>query len=131
MDKIERREERMDRRTDGRRKEGTEREGRRECRSRRRARRPVGPEEEEKEEARWSRGGGYAVRKSLKSSFGNVKSFNLKKKLSLGPSPQWPQTALRLGGDGRRLSSLGRPKAGSEGNERETEREGGREGEKG
>ena len=29
-------------------------------------------------------------------SFGNVKAFNLKKlKLSLSPSPQWPQAALR------------------------------------
>ena len=34
----------------------------------------------------------------------------------LSPSPQWPQAALRLGGDGRQLtvtvaaSSLGRPK---------------------
>ena len=36
-------------------------------------------------------------------SFGNV--FNLKKiKLSLSPSPQWPQAALRLGGDGRQVS---------------------------
>ena len=39
----------------------------------------------------------------FKSSFGNVKAFNLKKlKLSLSgslsPSPQWPQAALRLGG---------------------------------
>ena len=34
----------------------------------------------------------------FKSSFGNVKAFNLKKlKLSLTPSPQWPQAALRLG----------------------------------
>ena len=41
----------------------------------------------------------------FKSSFGNVKAFNLKKlKLSLSPSPQWPQAALRLGGDGRRVS---------------------------
>ena len=31
-------------------------------------------------------------------SFGNVKAFNLKKlKLSLSPSPQWPQAALRRG----------------------------------
>ena len=38
-------------------------------------------------------------------SFGNVKAFNLKKlKLSLSPSPQWPQAALRLGGDGRQVS---------------------------
>ena len=41
----------------------------------------------------------------FKSSFGNVKAFNLKKlKLSLSPSPQWPQAALRLGGDGRQVS---------------------------
>ena len=34
----------------------------------------------------------------FKSSFGNVKAFNLKKlKLSLSPSPQWPQAALLLG----------------------------------
>ena len=34
-------------------------------------------------------------------SFGNVKAFNLKKlKSTLSPSPQWPQAALRLGGDG-------------------------------
>ena len=39
----------------------------------------------------------------FKSYFGNVKAFNFKKlKLSLSPSPQWPQAALRLGGDGRR-----------------------------
>ena len=31
-------------------------------------------------------------------SFGNVKAFNLKKlKLTLSPSPQWPQATLRLG----------------------------------
>ena len=37
-------------------------------------------------------------------SFGNVKAFNFKKlKLSLTPSPQWPQAALRLGGDGRQV----------------------------
>ena len=40
----------------------------------------------------------------FKSSFGNVKAFNLKKlKLSLSPSQQWPQAALRLGGDGRQV----------------------------
>ena len=40
----------------------------------------------------------------FKSSFGNVKAFNLKKlKLSLSPSPQWPQAALLLGGDGRHV----------------------------
>ena len=47
----------------------------------------------------------------FKSYFGNVKAFNLKKfKLSLSPSPQWPEAALRLGGDGRRwqANSLGR-----------------------
>ena len=41
----------------------------------------------------------------FKSSFGDVNTFNSKKlKLSLSPSPQWPQAALRLGpgGDGRR-----------------------------
>ena len=37
----------------------------------------------------------------FKSYFGNVKAFNLKKlKLLLSPSQQWPQAALRLGGDG-------------------------------
>ena len=37
-------------------------------------------------------------------SFGIVKAFNLKKlKLTLSPSPQWPQAALRLGGDGRQV----------------------------
>ena len=37
-------------------------------------------------------------------SFGNVKAFNFKKlKLSLSPSPQWPQAALRLGGDGMQV----------------------------
>ena len=41
----------------------------------------------------------------FKSSFGNVKAFNLKKlKVSLSPSRQWPQAALRLGGDGRQVS---------------------------
>ena len=40
----------------------------------------------------------------FKSYFGNVKAFNLKKlKLSLSPSPQWPEAALRLGGDGRQV----------------------------
>ena len=40
----------------------------------------------------------------FKSSFGNSKAFNLKKlKLSLSPSPQWPQAALLLGGDGRQV----------------------------
>ena len=39
-----------------------------------------------------------------RSLFWNVKAFNLKKlKLSLSPSPQWPQAALRLGGDGRQV----------------------------
>ena len=41
----------------------------------------------------------------FKSSFGKVKALNVKKlKLSLSPSPQWPQAALRLGGDGRQVS---------------------------
>ena len=41
-------------------------------------------------------------------SFGNVKAFNLKKlKLTLIPSPQWPQAALRLGGDGRQVPKAG------------------------
>ena len=47
----------------------------------------------------------------FKSYFGNVKAFNLKKlKLSLSPSPQWPEVALRLGGDGGKFlkQSLGR-----------------------
>ena len=40
----------------------------------------------------------------FKSSFGNVKAFNLKKlKLSLSPSPQWPQAALLLKDYGRQV----------------------------
>ena len=40
----------------------------------------------------------------LTSSFGNVKAFNLKTlKLSLSPTPQWLQGALRLEGDGRQV----------------------------
>ena len=40
----------------------------------------------------------------FKSYFGNVKAFNLKKlELSLSPSPQWPEAALLLGGDGRQV----------------------------
>ena len=44
-------------------------------------------------------------RRRYASSFGSVKAaFNLKKlKLSLSPSPQWPQAALWLGGDGRQV----------------------------
>ena len=44
----------------------------------------------------------------FKSPFGNVNAFNLKKlKLSLSPSPQWPQAALQLGGDGRQVPYAG------------------------
>ena len=47
----------------------------------------------------------YAIRKSFQELFWKCKSINLKKlKLSQSPSPQWPQAALRLGGDGRQVS---------------------------
>ena len=42
----------------------------------------------------------------FKSSFGNVKAFNLKNlKLSLSPSPQWPEAALRQSLGRRRIPS--------------------------
>ena len=47
----------------------------------------------------------------FKSSFGNVKAFNLKKlKLSLSPSPQWPQAACCWGATAGKFlrQSLGR-----------------------
>ena len=41
---------------------------------------------------------------SFQSLFWKCKSISLKKlKLSLSPSPQWPQAALRVGGDGRQV----------------------------
>ena len=50
----------------------------------------------------------------FKSSFGNVKAFNLKKlKLLLSSSQQWPEAALLLGAmAGQRANSLGRAQAG-------------------
>ena len=49
----------------------------------------------------------------FKSSFGNVKAFNLKKlKLSLSPSLQWPQSARRLGATAGKFLSQTVPKAG-------------------
>ena len=42
--------------------------------------------------------------KSFQELFWKCNAFNFKKlKLSLSPSPQWPQAALRLGGDGRQV----------------------------
>ena len=48
----------------------------------------------------------YVIRSLISIALlGNVKALNLEKlKLSLSPSPQWPQAALRLGGDGRQVS---------------------------
>ena len=52
----------------------------------------------------------YAMRKSFQELYRKCKAFNLKKKLklSLSPSPHWPQAAraLRLGGNGRRIKFL-------------------------
>ena len=53
----------------------------------------------------------------FKSSFGNVKAFNLKKlKLSLSPSPQWPQAACGWGATAGKFlrQSLGRTVFGKE-----------------